>query len=124
VMDFADLRRAFQPLFDQLDHYCLNDIDGLENPTSENLARWIWDRLLPGLPEPAPRPSRTFKGRCAGNLQRRMCLLRALKSGFGAWCGRLLQKEPVLPAIFYADLMPDRRQGRLPQKRRPDGSLA
>ena len=51
VMDFADLRRAFQPLFDQLDHHCLNDIEGLENPTSENLARWIWDRLLPSLPE-------------------------------------------------------------------------
>jgi 6-pyruvoyltetrahydropterin/6-carboxytetrahydropterin synthase len=50
VMDFADLRQAFQPLFDQLDHHCLNDIDGLENPTSENLARWIWDRLQPGLP--------------------------------------------------------------------------
>lgn len=45
VIDFADLRRAFQPLFDQLDHRCLNDIDGLENPTSENLARWVWQRL-------------------------------------------------------------------------------
>ena len=51
VMDFADLKRAFQPLFDQLDHHCLNDIDGLENPTSENLARWIWQRLQPDLPE-------------------------------------------------------------------------
>lgn len=50
VMDFADLRRAFQPLFDQLDHRCLNDIEGLENPTSENLARWIWARLHPRLP--------------------------------------------------------------------------
>lgn len=49
VMDFADLRRAFQPLFDQLDHNCLNEIDGLENPTSENLARWIWQRLAPEL---------------------------------------------------------------------------
>src|SRR5210317_282224 len=49
VMDFADVKRAFQPLFDQLDHHCLNDIDGLENPTSENLARWIWQRLLPNL---------------------------------------------------------------------------
>lgn len=52
VMDFADLKQAFQPLFEQLDHHCLNDIEGLENPTSENLARWIWDRLqgqLPGL---------------------------------------------------------------------------
>ena len=50
VMDFADLRKAFQPLFDQLDHRCLNDIEGLDNPTSENLARWIWDRLAPRLP--------------------------------------------------------------------------
>ncbi len=52
VMDFADLKAAFQPLFDQLDHRCLNDIEGLENPTSEVLARWIWERLeadLPGL---------------------------------------------------------------------------
>lgn len=52
VMDFADLKRRFQPLYDRLDHHCLNDIEGLENPTSENLARWIWERLdanLPGL---------------------------------------------------------------------------
>ena len=48
-MDFADLRKAFQPLFDQLDHHCLNDIEGLDNPTSENLARWIWERLAPRL---------------------------------------------------------------------------
>ena len=51
VMDFADLKRAFQPLYDQLDHHCLNDIEGLENPTSEVLARWIWERLQPTLPE-------------------------------------------------------------------------
>ena len=51
VMDFAELRRAFQPLYDQLDHHCLNDIEGLENPTSENLARWIWERLTPDLPQ-------------------------------------------------------------------------
>lgn len=50
-MDFADLRRAFQPLFDQLDHHYLNDIKGLENPTSENLAQWIWSHLAPGLPD-------------------------------------------------------------------------
>ena len=49
VMDFADLRIAFQPLFDQLDHNYLNDIEGLENPTSENLAKWIWARLKPDL---------------------------------------------------------------------------
>lgn len=50
VMDFADLTRAFSPIYDQLDHYYLNDIPGLENPTSEVLARWIWTRLKPGLP--------------------------------------------------------------------------
>lgn len=50
IMDFADIGTAFRPLYDQLDHYCLNDIAGLENPTSENLARWIWERLKPRLP--------------------------------------------------------------------------
>lgn len=50
VMDFADLGKAFRPLFEQLDHYCLNDIEGLANPTSENLARWVWDKLQPDLP--------------------------------------------------------------------------
>ena len=50
VMDFADLTKAFQPLFEQLDHRYLNDIPGLENPTSEYLAQWIWARLKPGLP--------------------------------------------------------------------------
>ncbi|HBY61314.1 MAG TPA: 6-carboxytetrahydropterin synthase QueD [Solibacterales bacterium] len=50
VMDFADLKKAFQPLYDLLDHHCLNDVDGLHNPTSENLARWIWVKLRPALP--------------------------------------------------------------------------
>jgi 6-pyruvoyltetrahydropterin/6-carboxytetrahydropterin synthase len=50
VMDFADVKAAFEPLFQQLDHRYLNDVPGLENPTSENLARWIWRRLEPGLP--------------------------------------------------------------------------
>lgn len=49
VMDFGDLKAAFKPIYDQLDHYYLNDITGLENPTSENLARWIWQRLKPEL---------------------------------------------------------------------------
>jgi 6-pyruvoyltetrahydropterin/6-carboxytetrahydropterin synthase len=51
VRDFADLTCLMRPLLDQLDHYYLNDIEGLENPTSEVLARWVWDRLRPGLPE-------------------------------------------------------------------------
>ena len=50
VMDFNDIERAFQPLHDQLDHRYLNEIPGLENPTSEVLAGWIWERLKPSLP--------------------------------------------------------------------------
>jgi 6-pyruvoyltetrahydropterin/6-carboxytetrahydropterin synthase len=50
VTDFADLKAAFQPLHDRLDHHYLNEIAGLENPTSERLARWIWQRLKPSLP--------------------------------------------------------------------------
>ena len=50
VMDYADIKAAFKPLYDRLDHYCLNDVEGLSNPTSENLAAWIWDRLKPNLP--------------------------------------------------------------------------
>lgn len=45
VADFADLDAAFGPLHQELDHNYLNEIEGLENPTSENLARWIWRRL-------------------------------------------------------------------------------
>lgn len=50
VMDFADVRRAFEPIHAELDHRYLNEIPGLENPTSENLARWIWQRTKPLLP--------------------------------------------------------------------------
>lgn len=51
VMDFADIKTAFQPILDRLDHYYLNEIKGLENPTSENIARWIWRELKPRLLE-------------------------------------------------------------------------
>jgi 6-pyruvoyltetrahydropterin/6-carboxytetrahydropterin synthase len=50
LMDYADISAAFKPIHDQLDHYYLNEIPGLENPTSENLAAWIWQRLRPSLP--------------------------------------------------------------------------
>jgi 6-pyruvoyltetrahydropterin/6-carboxytetrahydropterin synthase len=50
VMDFAEVKAAFRPLYEQLDHHYLNDIPGLENPTSERLAIWIWQRLKPVLP--------------------------------------------------------------------------
>lgn len=50
VVDFYDIKKAFEPILDKLDHHYLNDIDGLENPTSENIAEWIWVRLKPTLP--------------------------------------------------------------------------
>ncbi|MET0497511.1 MAG: 6-carboxytetrahydropterin synthase QueD [Steroidobacteraceae bacterium] len=50
VMDFADVKAAFQPTYDRLDHHYLNDVPGLENPTSENLARWLWEQMKPLLP--------------------------------------------------------------------------
>ena len=52
ILDFAEIKARFEPLYVQLDHTYLNEVPGLENPTSENLAAWIWDRLkstLPGL---------------------------------------------------------------------------
>jgi 6-pyruvoyltetrahydropterin/6-carboxytetrahydropterin synthase len=51
VMDFAEVKTRFNPLLERLDHYYLNEIPGLENPTSENIARWIWNNLKPSLPE-------------------------------------------------------------------------
>lgn len=51
IMDFSDLAAVAQPLLDQLDHYYLNDIAGLENPTSENLAQWLWNKLQGELPQ-------------------------------------------------------------------------
>lgn len=52
VMDFADVKAAVKPLIEEhLDHYYLNDVPGLENPTSENVARWVWERLSGPLPQ-------------------------------------------------------------------------
>lgn len=51
IMDFADIKSAFQPLYDQLDHHYMNEVEGLENPTSENLARWIWQKMIEDLPQ-------------------------------------------------------------------------
>jgi 6-pyruvoyltetrahydropterin/6-carboxytetrahydropterin synthase len=50
VIDFADLDAAFAPIKAQLDHRYLNDIAGLDNPTSERLAQWLWQKLKPALP--------------------------------------------------------------------------
>ena len=51
VMDYAAIDGAVEPLVAALDHRCLNDLGGLENPTSEHVARWLWERLEAGLPE-------------------------------------------------------------------------
>ncbi|MBL0926779.1 MAG: 6-carboxytetrahydropterin synthase QueD [Phycisphaerales bacterium] len=51
VRDFADVKAAVKPLIDDLDHAFLNEVPGLSVPTTENLARWIWQRLRPSLPE-------------------------------------------------------------------------
>ena len=50
LLDFAEIKRAFGPFLEELDHHYLNEVEGLENPTAENLARWIWVRVKPGLP--------------------------------------------------------------------------
>lgn len=50
VVDFGDIKTAFDEVDRQLDHACLNDVTGLENPTCERLAIWIWDRLVRPLP--------------------------------------------------------------------------
>lgn len=49
LIDYGDMARAIEPVRQRLDHYCLNDVAGLENPTSEMVARWIWRELKPSL---------------------------------------------------------------------------
>ena len=51
VVDFNTLEEAFAPLKAELDHNYLNDLPGLENPTSEVLVTWVWERLTPSLPQ-------------------------------------------------------------------------
>lgn len=51
VIDFAEIKAKMSPLIEQLDHHYLNEVEGLANPTSEHLARWIWTRLKPELPQ-------------------------------------------------------------------------
>jgi 6-pyruvoyltetrahydropterin/6-carboxytetrahydropterin synthase len=50
VVDFAEMERAWAPLHALFDHRYLNDVEGLSNPTSENLARFVWERVRPTLP--------------------------------------------------------------------------
>ena len=50
LVDYGEIKACIEPIRQRLDHYYLNEIEGLENPTSEVLARWIWDRLVDDLP--------------------------------------------------------------------------
>ena len=81
VIDYADISTAFKPLWEQLDHHYLNEIEGLENPTSENVALWIWERLKPSLPLlTAVEVAETCTARCVyrgchGSPDIRTCLL-------------------------------------------------
>jgi 6-pyruvoyltetrahydropterin/6-carboxytetrahydropterin synthase len=50
VIDFGDIKKLVVPVIEQLDHTYLNEIPGLENPTSENICKWLWQRIQPGLP--------------------------------------------------------------------------
>jgi 6-pyruvoyltetrahydropterin/6-carboxytetrahydropterin synthase len=50
LIDYGDIQAAIEPIRERLDHRCLNDVEGLENPTSERIAEWIWIRLAPALP--------------------------------------------------------------------------
>ena len=51
VRDYGEIKSICAPVMDKLDHRYLNDIPGLENPTSENIARWLWRRIKPSIPE-------------------------------------------------------------------------
>ncbi len=50
LVDFGDIKKTFEPFREQLDHHLLNDIEGLEVPTVENICKWLWDRLKPVMP--------------------------------------------------------------------------
>lgn len=78
IMDFGDIKAAFQPIYDRLDHHYLNDIEGLENPTSERLAIWIWN-------QPAGAAA-VERDRGARNLHVRLPLSRLI-----AWRNRVTQ---------------------------------
>lgn len=50
VMDFSLMKQAIEPVVKRLDHKLLNHIEGLSNPTCENIAQWLWEQLKPQLP--------------------------------------------------------------------------
>ena len=70
VVEFADIKKAFMPVHEQLDHRLLNEVPGLENPTCENVAKWIWEQIKPTLPylscvevQETPTAGAVYRGR-------------------------------------------------------------
>ncbi|MDF1694371.1 MAG: 6-carboxytetrahydropterin synthase QueD [Saprospiraceae bacterium] len=51
LIDFAEIKKTVNPLIEAVDHKLLNDIEGLENPTCEMIAKWFWDKISPQLPQ-------------------------------------------------------------------------
>ncbi|MCA0427408.1 MAG: 6-carboxytetrahydropterin synthase QueD [Bacteroidetes bacterium] len=50
VMDFGDLKQVLEPTIKRIDHKLMNNIPGLENPTCERIAIWLWEQVKPSLP--------------------------------------------------------------------------
>lgn len=50
VMDFAEVKKTVEPVVKQLDHRLMNEVAGLENPTCEAIAKWLWMKIKPTLP--------------------------------------------------------------------------
>lgn len=74
LMDYGDIQAAIDPVWEQLDHRCLNEVEGLENPTSEVVAHWIWHKLKPALPNLAEivvQETCTAKCSFRGNVMKR-----------------------------------------------------
>ena len=51
VVDYHEITKIMKPILDQLDHKVLNEVPGLENPTSELLARWLYEKVRVSLPQ-------------------------------------------------------------------------
>jgi 6-pyruvoyltetrahydropterin/6-carboxytetrahydropterin synthase len=50
LIDYGEIKQHVDPIVRRLDHYCLNEIEGLNNPTSEMIAVWLWRQIKPVLP--------------------------------------------------------------------------
>jgi 6-pyruvoyltetrahydropterin/6-carboxytetrahydropterin synthase len=64
VMDFAAMDEVVDPVVRRLDHQVLNELPGLENPTAELLAGWLWRELERSLPLVEIEVAETESARC------------------------------------------------------------